>query len=208
MIDERPQRVVCSTFVPSWPLPRSSGTILHIFLPSRLVYKIPYRRAPRLACRPSASREQRYLAYNVKALTSFIRCDVTPFLAIMALPSSIRCNFTPFLAVMTFPSYIECHVRFYKFFPVIVLVSYYLVYLVYLRLYTLSCRHGFCRSGKYFVWIISNGRCCQSFKFSNMFRDQVCELCWRSKKGAILKNPGQALKAGILQVNQKNQAVG
>ena len=32
-----------------------------------LVYKIPYRRAPRLACRlhrPSASREQRYLAYN------------------------------------------------------------------------------------------------------------------------------------------------
>ena len=34
-----------------------------------LVYKIPYRRAPRLAYRsafrPSASREQRYLAYNV-----------------------------------------------------------------------------------------------------------------------------------------------
>ena len=30
-----------------------------------LVYKIPYRRAPRLACRlPSASREQRYLAYK------------------------------------------------------------------------------------------------------------------------------------------------
>ena len=30
-----------------------------------IVYKIPYRRAPRLACRlPSASREQRYLAYN------------------------------------------------------------------------------------------------------------------------------------------------
>ena len=29
-----------------------------------LVYKIPYRRAPRLAFRPSASREQRYLAYN------------------------------------------------------------------------------------------------------------------------------------------------
>ena len=31
------------------------------------VYKIPYRRAPRLACsafRPSASREQRYLAYK------------------------------------------------------------------------------------------------------------------------------------------------
>ena len=31
------------------------------------VYKIPYRRAPRLAYRlhrPSASREQRYLAYN------------------------------------------------------------------------------------------------------------------------------------------------
>ena len=33
----------------------------------RSVYKIPYRRAPRLAYsafRPSASREQRYLAYN------------------------------------------------------------------------------------------------------------------------------------------------
>ena len=29
------------------------------------VYKIPYRRAPRLAFRPSASREQRYLAYNI-----------------------------------------------------------------------------------------------------------------------------------------------
>ena len=32
-----------------------------------VVYKMPYRRAPRLACRlhrPSASREQRYLAYN------------------------------------------------------------------------------------------------------------------------------------------------
>ena len=32
---------------------------------SKFVYKIPYRRAPRLACRPSASREQRYLAYNL-----------------------------------------------------------------------------------------------------------------------------------------------
>ena len=30
-----------------------------------IVYKIPYRRALRLACRPSASREQRYLAYNL-----------------------------------------------------------------------------------------------------------------------------------------------
>ena len=30
------------------------------------VYKIPYRRAPRLAYRPSASREQRYLAYKQK----------------------------------------------------------------------------------------------------------------------------------------------
>ena len=29
-----------------------------------LVYKIPYRRAPRLAYRLSASREQRYLAYK------------------------------------------------------------------------------------------------------------------------------------------------
>ena len=29
-----------------------------------VVYKIPYRRAPRLAFRPSASREQRYLAYK------------------------------------------------------------------------------------------------------------------------------------------------
>ena len=29
-----------------------------------LVYKIPYRRAPRLAYRPSASREQRYLTYK------------------------------------------------------------------------------------------------------------------------------------------------
>ena len=29
-----------------------------------LVCKIPYRRAPRLAFRPSASREQRYLAYK------------------------------------------------------------------------------------------------------------------------------------------------
>ena len=43
-----------------------------------LVYKIPYRRAPRLAYRlafrPSASREQRYLAYNVYA-----RWDVTTY---------------------------------------------------------------------------------------------------------------------------------
>ena len=34
-----------------------------------IVYKIPYRRAPRLAYRlhrPSASREQRYLAYNTR----------------------------------------------------------------------------------------------------------------------------------------------
>ena len=31
---------------------------------SYVVCKIPYRRAPRLALRPSASREQRYLAYN------------------------------------------------------------------------------------------------------------------------------------------------
>ena len=38
-----------------------------IMLVRNLVYKIPYRRAPRLAYRlhrPSASREQRYLAYN------------------------------------------------------------------------------------------------------------------------------------------------
>ena len=31
----------------------------------QVVYKIPYRRAPRLAYRPSALREQRYLAYNL-----------------------------------------------------------------------------------------------------------------------------------------------
>ena len=31
----------------------------------KFVYNIPYRRAPRLAFRPSASREQRYLAYKV-----------------------------------------------------------------------------------------------------------------------------------------------
>ena len=31
-----------------------------------VVYKIPYRRALRLAFRPSASREQRYLAYNAQ----------------------------------------------------------------------------------------------------------------------------------------------
>ena len=30
-----------------------------------IVYKIPYRHAPRSAFRPSASREQRYLAYNI-----------------------------------------------------------------------------------------------------------------------------------------------
>ena len=43
-------------------------------IPYRLVYKIPYRRAPRLAYRlhssafrPSASREQRYLAYNLSS---------------------------------------------------------------------------------------------------------------------------------------------
>ena len=33
---------------------------------TRFVYKIPYRRAPRLAFRPIASREQRYLAYKDK----------------------------------------------------------------------------------------------------------------------------------------------
>ena len=33
---------------------------------SEVVYKIPYRRAPRLAFRPSASREQRYLAYKFR----------------------------------------------------------------------------------------------------------------------------------------------
>ena len=31
------------------------------------VYLIPYRRALRLACRPSAPREHRYLAYNFYA---------------------------------------------------------------------------------------------------------------------------------------------
>ena len=42
---------------------------LYLLALEKLVYKIPYRRAPRLACRlhrPSASREQRYLAYNRK----------------------------------------------------------------------------------------------------------------------------------------------
>ena len=40
----------------------------------KLVYKIPYRRAPRLAYRlhrPSASREQRYLAYKNEASADF-----------------------------------------------------------------------------------------------------------------------------------------
>ena len=37
------------------------------------VYKIPYRRAPRLAFRPSASREQRYLAYNICMQDTFAR---------------------------------------------------------------------------------------------------------------------------------------
>ena len=35
-----------------------------------VVYKIPYRRAPRLAFRPSASREQRYLAYKLRSYLS------------------------------------------------------------------------------------------------------------------------------------------
>ena len=38
---------------------------------SLFVYKIPYRRAPRLAFRPSASREQRYLAYKVTLHSNF-----------------------------------------------------------------------------------------------------------------------------------------
>ena len=44
---------------------RTSKGILHRSI--YFVYKIPYRRAPRLAYRlhrPSASREQRYLAYK------------------------------------------------------------------------------------------------------------------------------------------------
>ena len=42
-----------------------------------VVYKIPYRRAPRLACRPSALREQRYLAYKCYRDPSFPKFPVT-----------------------------------------------------------------------------------------------------------------------------------
>ena len=50
------------------------SNLLHICIEKScyiLVYNIPYRRAPRLACRlhrPSASREQRYLAYKLYSL--------------------------------------------------------------------------------------------------------------------------------------------
>ena len=46
-----------------------------------LVYKIPYRRAPRLAYRlhrPSASREQRYLAYKGLAADYVMKISILP----------------------------------------------------------------------------------------------------------------------------------
>ena len=58
-----------------------------------VVYKIPYRRALGLAAlglaafRPSASREQRYLAYNISGLTllAVVATTSTPYINIIAI---------------------------------------------------------------------------------------------------------------------------
>ena len=55
---------------PSRSYERAIYVLMNLCL--KVVYKIPYRRAPRLACRlhrPSASREQRYLAYKLKSFS-------------------------------------------------------------------------------------------------------------------------------------------
>ena len=51
-----------------------TGSVMRSNVGWIVVYKIPYRRAPRLAYRlhrPSASREQRYLAYKLDRPTEF-----------------------------------------------------------------------------------------------------------------------------------------